>query len=66
MLIGEMIEHFRYGNGRVFVSQKLNSAFHLRLNKASSKNPVAIIRNILQKNFIINQKMLIYPLFFRN
>lgn len=55
-LIGEMIEHFRYGNGRVFVSQKLNSAFHLRLNKASSKNPVAIIRNILQKKFYNKSK----------
>ncbi|EAR6785525.1 DUF3289 family protein, partial [Salmonella enterica] len=32
LLIEELIGHFRYGDGSLFYSQQLNSAFHKRIN----------------------------------
>ncbi|MCE9992919.1 DUF3289 family protein [Enterobacter asburiae] len=53
-LIGEMIEHFRYGNGTSFYSEKLNSAFHERIRTHSLDNPLSIIENNLKDEFALN------------
>ena len=50
-LIGELIDHFRYGNGSTFYSEKLNEAFHSRINEYSSDGPLSIIRTCIKKSF---------------
>lgn len=47
MLIGEMIDHFRFGNGCGFYSERLNSAFHERLNSYLNDNPMLLIENAI-------------------
>lgn len=59
MLIGELIDHFRYGNGRGFYSQRLNSAFHERINDYSKDNPLILIKDGIQK--YLNSKEIYYP-----
>lgn len=49
MLIGEMIDHFRFGNGCGFYSERLNSAFHERLNSYLHDNPRLLIESIIGK-----------------
>ncbi|EOF3944422.1 DUF3289 family protein, partial [Salmonella enterica subsp. arizonae serovar 51:z4,z23:-] len=39
-LIEELIGHFRYGNGSLFYSQQLNSAFHKRINIKTHNSPL--------------------------
>lgn len=50
-LIGELIDHFRYGNGSAFYSQQLNSAFHMRMSKLSLRSPLLIIKDCIQREF---------------
>ena len=50
-LIGELIDHFRYGNGSAFYSQQLNSAFHERINEYSLDSPLSIIKTSIKNNF---------------
>lgn len=64
MLIGELIDHFRYGNGRGFYSQRLNSAFHERINDYSKDNPLILIKDGIQK--YLNSKEIYYPELFSN
>ncbi|WP_048957222.1 YPO3983 family protein [Enterobacter bugandensis] len=60
-LIGEMIDHFRYGNGRVFFSQKLNSAFHKKINNNFPGNPLYIIEEQIHSKFYSNPKATYFP-----
>ncbi|MGM8712568.1 YPO3983 family protein [Enterobacter hormaechei] len=53
-LIGLMIDHFRYGNGSHFYNQRLDSAFHSRVNSYSHRNPFFIIKNNIKNKFINN------------
>lgn len=53
-LIGEMIDHFRYGNGSHFYSQRLDSAFHSRVRNYSHRNPFFIIKNEIMNQFSKN------------
>lgn len=48
MLIGEMIDHFRFGNGCGFYSERLNLAFHERLNSYLNHNPMLLIENAIE------------------
>lgn len=48
-VIVELIDHFRYGNGTEFYSEKLNSAYHQRINGYSSYNPLLIIKNSFEE-----------------
>jgi uncharacterized protein (TIGR03034 family) len=48
MLIGEMIDHFRFGNGCGFYSERLNLAFHERLNSYINHNPMLLIENAIE------------------
>ncbi|WP_407829999.1 YPO3983 family protein [Trabulsiella odontotermitis] len=59
MVIGELIDHFRYGNGSGFYSQRLNLAFHDRINKFTLNNPLAIMKDTIQKHFDSNGS--VYP-----
>lgn len=56
MLIGEMIDHFRFGNGCGFYSQRLNSAFHDRINKKVPGSPLLKIKGALQNAFGSNSR----------
>ena len=51
ILIGEMIEHFRYGNGCGFYSSRLDLAFHDRLNSYTLDNPRLLIESLTEKFF---------------
>ncbi|EAU3787655.1 DUF3289 family protein, partial [Salmonella enterica] len=46
-LIEELIGHFRYGNGSLFYSQPLNSAFHKRINIKTHNSPLLIIKKCI-------------------
>ena len=61
ILIRELIEHFRYGNGSEFYSQKLNSAFYNRVNGYFRDNPRSIIENTIKKEFNLNFRSIHYP-----
>ncbi|ECF6053226.1 DUF3289 family protein [Salmonella enterica subsp. salamae] len=50
-IIHELIDHFRYGNGSTFYSQKLNSAFHKRIHEYTNDNPLLKIEDIIEKHF---------------
>lgn len=60
MLIGEMIDHFQFGNGSGFYSQRLNSAFHHRLNSYTLDNPRILIENAIGR-FYSNPGSQNYP-----
>lgn len=59
MLIGEMIDHFRFGNGCGFYSERLNSAFHERLNSYLKDNPRLLVESYFEKFF--SKKNYNYP-----
>lgn len=56
MVIGEMIDHFRYGNGGFFYSERLNSAFHDRINKFNHESPIFKIKYVLHRYFTFDTK----------
>ncbi|MDI3358979.1 DUF3289 family protein [Lelliottia sp. V89_10] len=60
MLIGEMIDHFRFGNGCGFYSERLNLAFHERLNSYLNHNPMLLIENAIEY-FYSNSTSRDYP-----
>ncbi|NDZ01950.1 DUF3289 family protein, partial [Escherichia coli] len=47
-LIEDLIEHFRYGNGSNFHSQKLNLSFHEKINKYGYNSPIRIIKECIE------------------
>ncbi|EAW9073440.1 DUF3289 family protein, partial [Salmonella enterica] len=51
LLIEELIGHFRYGNGSLFYSQQLNSAFHKRINIKTHNSPLLIIKKCIEDEF---------------
>ncbi|MDK9362828.1 YPO3983 family protein [Lelliottia wanjuensis] len=59
MLIGEMIDHFRFGNGCGFYSERLNLAFHERLNSYLQDNPRLLVESYIGKFF--SKKNYNYP-----
>lgn len=60
-LIDELIGHFRYGNGSLFYSQQLNSAFHKRINIKTHNSPLLIIKKCIEDEFK-NHKREVYIL----
>jgi len=48
-LIGEMIDHFRYGNGQSFQSTALNKAFETLIKESSLDSPLVKIENAIRK-----------------
>ncbi|KFC07488.1 uncharacterized DUF3289 family protein [Trabulsiella guamensis ATCC 49490] len=50
-LIVELIDHFRHRNGSGFYSQRLNLAFHERINSYFVDNPRLIIEGIIRDEF---------------
>ncbi|MFW0764496.1 YPO3983 family protein [Trabulsiella odontotermitis] len=61
MVIGELIDHFRYGNGSWFYSQRLNLAFHDRINNYSPENPLSRIEDTIRNEFKLNSMSIDYP-----
>lgn len=64
MLIGEMIDHFQFGNGSGFYSQRLNSAFHSRVDKYNQNDPVNIIESTLKKELHDKSRDVYFPAIF--
>jgi len=66
ILIGEMIEHFRHGNGSGFYSERLNAAFHERLNSYQLNNPRMLIENAIEKLYSSSKPNAVnYPMLLR-
>ncbi|WP_249421800.1 YPO3983 family protein [Enterobacter sp. RHBSTW-00901] len=65
-LIGELIDHFRYGNGSGFYTQRLNSAFHDRINGYFIGNPLLIIKGSIQTELSLNNRKTSVPEFLGN
>jgi len=56
-VIGELIDHFRYGDGAEFYSEKLNSAYHQRINDNSASNPLLIIKQSFEEELRLNNSI---------
>lgn len=61
LLIEELIGHFRYGNGSLFYSQQLNSAFHKRINIKTHNNPLLIIKKCIEDKFKNHKREVYIP-----
>ncbi|HAU3120189.1 TPA: DUF3289 family protein [Salmonella enterica subsp. arizonae] len=61
LLIEELIGHFRYGNGSLFYSQQLNSAFHKRINIKTHNNPLLIIKKCIEDEFKNHKREVYIP-----
>ncbi|WP_430381665.1 YPO3983 family protein [Trabulsiella odontotermitis] len=61
MVIGELIDHFRYGNGSEFYSHRLNLAFHDRINSYFVDNPRLIIEGIIRDEFNSKPNSIHFP-----
>lgn len=64
MLIGEMIDHFRFGNGCGFYSERLNAAFHSRMYKHNLDDPLLIIEDSINNAFYQDAKGFYFPSLF--
>lgn len=60
-LIEELIGHFRYGNGSLFYSQPLNSAFHKRINIKTHNSPLLIIKKCIEDEFKNHKREVYIP-----
>lgn len=60
-LIEELIGHFRYGNGSLFYSQPLNSAFHKRINIKTHNSPLLIIKKCIEDKFKNHKREVYIP-----
>ncbi|EDS6427113.1 DUF3289 family protein [Salmonella enterica] len=60
-LIDELIGHFRYGNGSLFYSQQLNSAFHKRINIKTHNSPLLIIKKCIEDEFKNHKREVYIP-----
>ncbi|EJS3276266.1 DUF3289 family protein [Salmonella enterica] len=60
-LIEELIGHFRYGNGSLFYSQQLNSAFHKRINIKTHNSPLLIIKKCIEDEFKNHKREVYIP-----
>lgn len=60
-LIEEPIGHFRYGNGSLFYSQPLNSAFHKRINIKTHNSPLLIIKKCIEDEFKNHKREVYIP-----
>lgn len=47
---GDLIDHFRYGNGNSFHSQELNLSFHERINKYDYNSPIRVIKECIEND----------------
>ncbi|MDK9604083.1 YPO3983 family protein [Lelliottia wanjuensis] len=65
MLIGEMIDHFRFGNGCGFYSERLNLAFHERLNSYLHANPRLLIEKDIEEFYSYHNPTNYPDLFFK-
>ncbi|EPM1951293.1 YPO3983 family protein [Salmonella enterica] len=61
LLIEELIGHFRYGDGSLFYSQQLNSAFHKRINIKTHNNPLLIIKKCIEDEFKNHKREVYIP-----
>lgn len=61
LLIEELIGHFRYGNGSLFYSQQLNSAFHKRINIKTHNSPLLIIKKCIEDEFKNHKREVYIP-----
>lgn len=61
LLIEELIGHFRYGNGSLFYSQQLNSAFHKRINIKTHNSPLLIIKKFIEDEFKNHKREVYIP-----
>ncbi|OLV94445.1 hypothetical protein P296_07945 [Salmonella enterica subsp. arizonae serovar 18:z4,z23:- str. CVM N26624] len=61
LLIEELIGHFRYGNGILFYSQQLNSAFHKRINIKTHNSPLLIIKKCIEDEFKNHKREVYIP-----
>lgn len=61
LLIEELIWHFRYGNGSLFYSQQLNSAFHKRINIKTHNSPLLIIKKCIEDEFKNHKREVYIP-----
>jgi uncharacterized protein (TIGR03034 family) len=61
-----LIDHFRYGNGSGFYTQRLNSAFHDRINGYFIGNPLLIIKDSIQTELSLNNRKTSVPEFLGN
>lgn len=59
--IDELIGHFRYGNGSLFYSQQLNSAFHKRINIKTHNSPLLIIKKCIEDEFKNHKREVYIP-----
>lgn len=61
LLIEELIGHFGYGNGSLFYSQQLNSAFHKRINIKTHNSPLLIIKKCIEDEFKNHKREVYIP-----
>lgn len=54
MLIRELIDHFRFGNGRAFSHSRLDSAYQDRIEKYSLNSPLEVINHVLNNALASN------------